>query len=340
MTDVQLTSLDQQGIVAIVHVKKWETARSLSAEDLGLDLEGLDEGGLIQLGRKRLVPPSLTAKFGLLESRARGALTRNSYRYMEVLRFIPNTKLHVVKDQILPIVEEFEREVEVFLDDYEAIKEQSIAAWETHLRHLRAREREKGSSGDVSRFDTLMVEIRESYPPVDEVRKKFGMKLNIFAVIPPGTEIPGRENVHDWEETRQERRRIARECAEGFRGEVDEFTTSCMRDLMAQTSKVLGDAATTLSNGQPCNQRSLNRLGRLVEDYKEMNFMGESDYQQQLEDFQTKFLSRQAADYRSNSRLLEEMNSGLEDLQATANKVVDSLNAPDVTALGARRLML
>ena len=67
------------------------------------------------------------------------------------------------------------------------------------------------------------------------------------------------------------------------------------------------------------HQKTLNRLVKFIEQFKQMNFVNDTAMEQQLEGVRKELLSRSAEEYRDHTGARNRLVQGLSQLRDTAN---------------------
>ena len=99
-----------------------------------------------------------------------------------------------------------------------------------------------------------------------------------------------------------------------------------------------------MSQGKtPVHQKTLNRLVRFCETFKDLNFAGDREMEQQLEHVRQEFLSRTADEYRESAGAQARLRAGIGKLRDTARELAQQ-DAGELVAsfgqLGRRRFNL
>jgi hypothetical protein len=91
------------------------------------------------------------------------------------------------------------------------------------------------------------------------------------------------------------------------------------------------------------HQKTLNRLLRFIDEFKSLNFAGDSEFERILETTRSTLLTRSAEDYRENAPALARLQNGLQTLAQTARTLARQ-DAREIVerfgALGARKFSL
>lgn len=141
-----------------LNVNLWSARKKMVLEDFG-DAE-LPPEDLASLGSKRIADPNSLKVFSTLKARAFNFLDRHGIRFMSGWA-IPEDKAGDIIKELLCIRDEFLKEKELFLADYD----QSIESWIN--RHCKW--------GDI---------IRESTVGSDYVRSRMGFSWQLYRVAP------------------------------------------------------------------------------------------------------------------------------------------------------------
>ena len=69
------------------------------------------------------------------------------------------------------------------------------------------------------------------------------------------------------------------------------------------------------------HQKTLNRLIRFIDHFRELNFVNDREMEEQLQVVRDEFLSRNAGVYRENTAARMDLVSGLQDLREKAQEL-------------------
>jgi hypothetical protein len=69
------------------------------------------------------------------------------------------------------------------------------------------------------------------------------------------------------------------------------------------------------------HQKTLNRLVRFIDQFKQMNFANDVEMERQLERVRTELLSKTAEEYRDSSTARHRLTAGLQQLAAQARQL-------------------
>jgi len=89
------------------------------------------------------------------------------------------------------------------------------------------------------------------------------------------------------------RKRAAQEAGEKIRGDVQTFIEESVASLREQTATLCEEMLQSISDGKTdgVHQKTLNRLVRFIEQFKQMNFANDTVMEAQLENVRRELLS-------------------------------------------------
>ena len=100
---------------------------------------------------------------------------------------------------------------------------------------------------------------------------------------------------------------------------------------------------TTINGSGAVHQKTRNRLVSFIDQFKSLNFTGDSDMEAQLDRVRQEFLGRNAAAYRDNTQAHDRLVTGLSALRDHASTLATA-DAQDLVAafgaMGARKLQV
>jgi flagellar biosynthesis/type III secretory pathway chaperone len=116
--------------------------------------------------------------------------------------------------------------------------------------------------------------------------------------------------------------------------EVETFVADCVASLREQTAVLCEEMLQSISDGKTdgVHQKTLNRLTRFIEQFKQMNFANDAVMEEQLERVRQELLTRSAVDYRDNAKAQRTLRQGLSALADKARE----LSKADATELVQR----
>jgi Protein of unknown function (DUF3150) len=302
-----LEALTREGVLINVSVRYWRATKKLNAEDLGLDPDNVSQR-LISLGHKRLLPKEALAPFAVLESRAHALVEASTFPFLNGLgHFLPNAKLEEMTQKLNTLRQEFLEAQAHFLARYAEVREQALAEWQTAAGRL------------VPEPERLLAVISASFPGTEQMARQFGFEVHLFQIQVP--EALGLDIVHlgDQQHVIQARTQAAAQAARQIHQEVEGFVADCVASLRQQTAQLCEEMLESMRSGKTgVHQKTLNRLVKFIDQFKQLNFVGDQQMEAQLEQVRQEFLLRSAEDYRDNEAAKQQLQQGLTSLAQTA----------------------
>lgn len=302
-----LEMLSQEGVLINVSVRYWRAAKKLKPEDLGLDLQVI-ASDLISLGHKKLLKKDALRPFSLIESRAHALIEANTFPFLGGLgHFLPNAKLEEVTSQLDRLEREFEEARDTFVENYADVREAAFREWESVAASL------------VADPERLLGTIHASFPRRDQVQQRFGFSTYLFQVATPQEISLELITAGDQLAMARAREQAAAKAAQAIREGAEGFITDCVASLRQQTAQLCDEMLKSMHSGTSgVHQRTLNRLVRFIDQFKAMNFVGDRQMEEQLDQVRREFLSRSAEEYRDDAFARQRLQAGLQGLAKTA----------------------
>ena len=327
-----LDALTREGVLISVSVRYWRVTRKLNPEDLGLDRNNVTER-LINLGHQKLLPREALEKFALVESRAHSLVEASTFPFLNGLgHFLPNHKLEEVTRKLKELETEFDQARLGFVGKYAELRQQASVNWFEAAQRL------------VSDPQRLVATIEASFPNVAQMQRAFGFEVHLFQLrAPEGLDL-ALVNQGEQEQVIAARQKAAAEAAAQIHQGAESFVADCVASLRQETAKLCEDKLESMRTGKSgVHQKTLNRLVRFVDEFKQLNFVGDREMEAQLERVRQEFLLRSAEDYRDDSAAKARLEQGLTALAQTAREMAQQDSRELVERfgqLGRRRLNL
>ena len=304
-----LDALTDRGVLIDVSVRFWRAKKKLNPEDLGLSAAQVD-ARLFSLGHKRLLPKEALQKLQLLEGRAHALVDENTFPFLGgIAHYLTNAKLQEVSAKLDSLKGEFEAARSEFMAGYANQRRHALIEWRAAAEHL-------GVDPEL-----LVAKIAAAFPPVEGMGRYFGFGVNLFQVTTP--ELP-RVDLVDLG-TRQELIEMRQRTAQTAKAQIEtscrDFIADAVATLREQTAKLAEEMLGTISDTGYVHQKTLNRLVKFIEHYKELNFAGDGELTEQLDRVRQEFLSRTAEEYRDSKVAREHLVHGLEGLRQKAREL-------------------
>ena len=302
-----LDALTREGVLINVSVRYWRATKKLNAEDLGLNPDDITDR-LISLGHKRLLPRDKLEAFALIESRAHALVEANTFPFLGGLgHFLPNAKLQEVTTKLSELEAEFAEQKRAFLDRYGQLRQEACQEWYQAARLL------------VKDPDRLVAVIADSFPEAGRMESQFGFSVHLYQIQAPESIRLELVSAADQQAIAQARARAAEQAAELIRREAEAFVSDCVAALRQETARLCEEMLESIRSSKTgVHQKTLNRLIRFIDQFKQMNFVGDQQMEVELERVRNQFLSRTAEEYRSSQSARAQLENGLRALADTA----------------------
>jgi hypothetical protein len=282
-----LSVLTREGVLIKVSVRFWRGTKKLKPEDLGLSESDVSDR-LISLGHKRLLPKDALSSLALVEGRAHALVESNTFPFLSGLgHFLPNARLEDVTNKLKELESEFWAAKEEFLKRYATLRDEASEEWRHMAQKL------------VSDPDRLVEAIEASFPLPHLMSKFFGFDTQLFQISLPERLSLDLVSAVEQQEVMEARQRAAQEASAKIRNDVQTFIADCAASLREQTAQLCEDMLHSINHSETgVHQKTLNRLVKFIDQFKQMNFVNDSAMEQQLEQVRKELLSKTAEEYR------------------------------------------
>ena len=309
-----LSVLTREGVLLNASVRYPRFHKKLSPADLGLEPDQVSDR-LMSLGHKRLLPKEALADLALVESRTHALIEKSTFPFLGGIgHFLPNAKLVDVQEQLNAQSRNFHQARDRFLDDYRALRCRALDEWRDATRQIAK------SHDEASR---LYAQIESSFPLQEQLTQRFAFDVHLFQIAVP--EDLGMELVSfaEQQEVRRARHEAAASAARQIREGVEGFVGECVIELRHQTAQLCDEMLTSMRSGKTdgVHQKTLNRLVKFIDDFKQLNFAGDTAMEQQLDRVRSELLTRNAEDYRNSLTASRSLEAGLSQLRDQAREL-------------------
>ena len=309
-----LSALTREGVLINASVRYPRFHKKLSPADLGLSPDQVSER-LMSLGHKRLLPQEALADLALVESRTHAILDKGTFPFLGGIgHFLPNAKLVDVQEQLNAQHSHFQQARENFLAAYRDLRDEALTEWEIAIRHL---------AGSRDEAACLYAQIAESFPRREKLADKFAFEVHLFQIAIPGDLGMELVTFAEQNEVRRARHEAAESASRQIRAGVEGFVGECITELRHQTAQLCDDMLGSMRAGKTdgVHQKTLNRLVKFIDDFKQLNFANDTAMEQQLDKVRSELLSRSAEDYRNSPVATRSLEAGLSQLRDQAREL-------------------
>jgi len=128
--------------------------------------------------------------------------------------------------------------------------------------------------------------------------------------------------VKDQMDVMHARNEAARQAANKISQGVEGFVADCVASLREETAKLCEEMLASMREGKTgVHQKTLNRLVKFIDEFKALNFVGDSQLEEELERVKRELLSRNAEEYRDSDHAKQRLQNGLKNLADTARNM-------------------
>lgn len=305
-----LAVLTREGVLIKVSCRYWRGTKKLKPEDLGLKQDDVSDR-LISLGHKRLLPKDALSDLSLVEGRAHALIEANTFPFLNgVAHFLPNARLEDVTSKLEQMQQEFWSAKQTFLSKYAGLRRDASKEWRRMAEKL------------VTDPDRLVVAIETSFPYPQHMDRYYGFDVQLFQIALPEKMETDLLSIAEHREVVSARQKAVQDASRKIRQDVESFVADCVASLREQTAQLCEDMLHSINHSETgVHQKTLNRLVKFIEQFKQMNFVNDTEMEQQLENVRKELLSKTAEEYRDSSRARNRLVNGLSALANQAREL-------------------
>jgi len=275
------------GNLVDINVSMWTAKKMLTPEDLGLSQT--DISSAFTLGNKTLIPADVIAELKSLENKARSTLLEYSFKFtFGGARFIPKKRFMEFVEAIDKIIDRFDTKADDLAKNYMTYRRDMRSEYVTaaHEAFARATSLCVGFDMDENEFVNMFLErIEQSYPKIEDLRKKFHMEYSVFQVALPDISQASYEDILEEDGKIKMMQEAYRK---SLYNKVNSFVESCTNEMRSKATEVLTRFSEGLGEGKRINEGSLNSIKKMIDEYEKMDFVGDKVFLDHLKMFKTK----------------------------------------------------
>lgn len=314
-----LNSVFSQGVLSAVHISRISWMQRLTPQDYGLDELPKNQ----KAGHRILLEGPVVEELAKYEGATRYWLQKVSLRFpVELIRFVPKSKVGAVL-----------AEFDVRKAGYSQLVEELIARY-PQLQDA-ARER----------YPDQWMKMAHAYPSVDKIRAGHSMKLEMFEYAFPRAFSSTKTSLDQAavdQEYRQKQERMVQQQQEQTRQTMTRFVDDTIRDLRGRVVERFQEVITNARNGQVVAGRTVNSLRMLLAEVREMDFVGDRQFQAQLSAVEEQLAGADGRTFQDSASAMRALDSAMNNVidyaRNTTDGTVKSMTAGFMT--GKRRLAL
>jgi len=352
-------SIFHDGILVDVHVRYWSGSKLLTAEDLGLTQEEVSEA--FKLGKKDLIPTEVIKQFRTMESRARYIVDSNSFEFpVGHANFLPKRRANKVFEELESCQRKYEALVDDLIENFPEYKnaqlpiymEAAEKAWLTQapsgVTEFSMDERETEKARFISEY---IARIDSHYPVAETLRSRFALNWDVYTISLDAQKTTSahvlskiqRENEAHLHQLGEEALQQAKRTLdiEDYKAQTHEriggFVDDVVKVLRKQTVDLCDSVANNVKNGQVVTGRTFNRISDFINKFQDMNFVGDTVVDEQLQALKREFLDVYPTDQvRNDGELQTELTNRLSTISSAVSNLSD---VSDITGEYTRRVI-
>ena len=319
---MSLTNIFLDGVLVDVDVSFWSGSKVLQPEDLGLKKEEVTDA--FHLGKKMLVPQEVIRAFRSIESKARREVESSSFRFpFGNARFVPKKRFPKVLKTLQELEAQYNKLADDLIENYSKYRQEMLpvyqkAAEEAYMRQTPETmqfgpdyDRDKEKETYILNF---LERINGFYPVAESLRDKFSLSWNVYEIAIPRMKEADANRVA----LKEEQKQIAAEDYKAqIHGKISDFVDEVAKALRQETAELCNHIVTNMSNGMVVKGKTVNSLKSFIERFRDLNFVGDLEVEQQLDEIQKEYL-----DKFSNEQIKDDM-----EIQATLKRKLGTLAA-------------
>ena len=153
----------------------------------------------------------------------------------------------------------------------------------------------------------------------------FGFDVRLFQITLPGNLSLDLVTMADQQEIIAARQLAAQEAGEKIRRDTERFVADCVAALREQTAVLCQEMLQSINSCETgVHQKTLNRLIRFIDQFKQMNFANDSVMERELERVRNELLTKSAEEYRDSAVARQRLTQGLSQLADKARALARS----------------
>jgi hypothetical protein len=305
-----LAVLAREGVLIKVSCRYWRGTKKLKPEDLGLKEADVSDR-LISLGHKRLLPKDALAELAVVEGRAHALIESNTFPFLNgIAHFLPNARLEDVTGKLNEMQAEFWQAKQSFLSKYASLRRDASEEWRRMADKL------------VTDPERLVAAIEASFPFPQHMDRYYGFDVQLFQIALPQRMEADLISLVEQRAVITARQKAAQEASQKIRCDVELFVADCVASLREQTAKLCDEMLHSINHSETgVHQKTLNRLVKFIDQFKQMNFANDTQMEEQLENVRRELLSRTAEEYRDSAKARNHLVQGLSQLASHASQL-------------------
>jgi len=297
------------GSIVDLATSKWRGRVRLQPKDLGIpDSDAV--ASALTLGTNRLAPVEAYDEINEIHARARRHVDHHSipFGFVRGARYVPDRNIAELSALLKSAREDFDRAVEAFVSRYDEIKASQLPIITQALRD---------AARTTEAADAALARMLDEYPSADDVRKKFNLSWNVYAIS--GPRVDG-----------------AAAAMEDERSSVRSVVRDMIVDLRQEVIDKLGDVLSLIQKGGKLQQKSIDSALSVLDHIDRVNVLGDMTLFDHVGKLRTALNGLD-----SDARVSDAQVTGLQDIrQALSSSIEEAVAAAEakLSSVGKRKL--
>jgi len=321
----------KQGTLVDINASYWSGQKVLKPADLGLKDEEVTEA--FHLGRKLLIPADVIRKFRAVEAKARRIVEINSFHFpIGNAKFVPYKRFAKVLSNLQQYQSEYMGLVENLVTNYETYRSQMLPLYEkaaeTAWMRQNPEQKEFGIDYNPEAEKAKFVEefknrISSFYPPAESLRRRFALQWSVYETALPRLRESTSKHVLAEGEARATLEEYNRLVQEQTRTKIVGFVDEVVTVMRAKTAELAGKVLTMIKEGKVVKAQTLECLTNFIQDFKELNFVGDKAVEEQLDALKKEVLDKYSTDQLKEGEPVEVMKRKLGEIVDLTSNITD-----------------
>ena len=370
--DILTTRLAREGVIVSLNIGRTRFEKLMSPEDIGINKSNDPEfaeflASYVMMGRKRLIPVSLTGKLDGLESKARRFLKSYSFETCYGF-FVPYTGYEIVKNTLNEIRQEYFAVQEEILDGYYSIRHSTETTYrDASINIYRNLMQSPHAYPDYDWQEKFVSSIMELFPSRDDIEHSFYFNINL-SFVPVTVTMEEQQIRNDLlrekadlvryhlelehqkatektraelekqrtkivrEQDKQERiREINREVLQSYQQQMDGFVGSVVGQLRSMVYEACVSISSSMEKNGHLAGASTRRITNLVGRLKALNFMNDEEVNEQIAQLET--IVNTNPEHRNTGSIMKVLDQIASSNRETLNRLNSFYQCPGVTLI-------
>lgn len=309
MGQLAWSDLFLQGSIVDLRTARWTARVAITPEDLGIPDTG-DVDAALKLGSHRLVKPEAFDAINLAHRKALRAIEYYSlpFGFIRGARYVPEKNLVKLADRLVEVKQEFDQAADAFVETYDQAKE-------TMIEIIRRAMADAARTPEAA--EAAVERIRGAYPTADEVRVRFSLRWDVYAV--EGPKRAGMNAVLENE-------------GETVRGVLAEMVGGLRQEIGDKLAKVVE----MVRKGGKLSQASIDSAMEVLGHVEAVNVLGDKGLADQVRAIRA-VLATTAAGEPIGRAVVEQLTQVSASLETDIKKAIEDVEE-QLTGFGARKL--